>query len=169
MNLAEGTLLYLPVPYWAAFVLLLYRHDLSRLSHPVRDDSSPRNWWSVLTHLGFLNQEQAVRRPGRKKEVLPYVIYLVVSLGLSLSYAVRGFPHLWYCLPIVQGISAISLTAATVQYLGSPPRRAYVDVLRFPRIGSRIRHLRKIPSTKHADNVSRKKVRLGKAGVVQTT
>jgi hypothetical protein len=35
-----------------------------------------------------------------------------------------------------------------MQYLGTPPRRPYVDVLRYPRLGSRIRHLGKIPEGK---------------------
>ena len=47
---------------------------------------------------------------------------------------------------IAQGISAMVLTAATMQYLGPPPRRPYVDVLRYPRLGSRIRHLGRIPA-----------------------
>ena len=33
-----------------------------------------------------------------------------------------------------------------MQYLGTPPRRPYVDVLRYPRLGSRIRHLPKTSS-----------------------
>ena len=71
--------MYLPIPYWAAFLLLLYRHDLSRLFHPVRDDGNLRNWWSVLSHLGIL--DAGVRRPGRTEEILPYVVYLSIRLG----------------------------------------------------------------------------------------
>jgi len=47
---------------------------------------------------------------------------------------------------VVQGASGIILTAATMQYLGAPPRRPYADVLRYPRLGSRIRHLPKVSS-----------------------
>jgi len=138
--------LYQPVPYWIAFVLVLYRHDLSRLILPVRDDGSLRNWWSVLTYLGIL--DAGTRRPSRKKEILPFVVYLSISAGVSLSWTFRLFPLVWYYLIIVQGISGIVLTAATMQYLGQPPRRPYVDVLRYPRLGSRIRHLGKIPEGK---------------------
>ena len=69
MNAAAASFLYLPLPYWAAFYCSWYRHDLSRLFHPVRDDGSLRNWWSVLSHLGIL--DAGVRRPGRTKEILP--------------------------------------------------------------------------------------------------
>jgi hypothetical protein len=82
MNPAEAVFLYLPVPFWAAFVVLLYRHDLSRLTHPVRDDGSLRNWWSVLTYLGIL--DAGMHTPSRRKETLPYVVYLSISAGVSL-------------------------------------------------------------------------------------
>jgi hypothetical protein len=150
MNPAEAVFLYLPVPFWAAFVVLLYRHDLSRLTHPVRDDGSLRNWWSVLTYLGIL--DAGMHRPSRRKETLPYVVYLSISAGVSLSWIFRIFPLVWYYLIIVQGISGIVLTAATMQYLGTPPRRPYVDVLRYPRLGSRVRHLPKVLPVKPADH-----------------
>jgi len=147
MNPAESTFLYLPVPYWAGFTLVLYRHDLSRLTRPVRDDGSLRSWWAVLTYLGLI--AAGTRRPSRRKEILPYVIYLSISAGLSLSWTFRIFPLIWYYLIIVQGISGIVLTVATMQYLGTPSRRPYVDVLRYPRLGSRIRHLPKASSLEH--------------------
>jgi hypothetical protein len=149
MNPPEVVFLYLPIPYWAAFALLLYRHDLSRLLHPVRDDGSLRNWWAVLSYLGIL--DKGPHRPSRKKEILPYVVCLLVSAGVSLSWTLRVFPLVWYCLIIVQGVSGIVLTAATVQYLGAPPRRPFVDMLRYPRLGSRIRHLPKVSSLEQAD------------------
>jgi len=143
MNPAEAPFLYLPIPYWAAFLLLLYRHDLSRLFHPVRDDGSLGNWWAVLSHLGIL--DAGVRKPGRTKEILPYVVYLLISAGVNLSWTLRIFPQDWYFLLVVQGSSGIILAAATMQYLGTPPRRPYADVLRYPRLGSRIRHVAKVP------------------------
>jgi hypothetical protein len=148
VNPAADIFLYLPLPYWAVFVTLLYRHDLSRLFHPFNDNGNVRNWWPVLGHLNLLSKEQAARRPGRMGEFLPYLVYLIASAAVSLSWVPRLFPPLWYYLIIVQGFSAIVLTAATMQYLGQPPRRPYVDVLRFPRLGSRIRHLAKAPTHK---------------------
>jgi hypothetical protein len=144
MNSAEALFLYLPIPCWAASLLLLYRHDLSRLSHSVRDDGSLRNWWSVLSRLGVL--DAGVRRPSRTKEILRNVVYLSLSAGVSLSWTIGVFLQHWYFLVAVQGTSGIILTAATMQYLGTPPRRPYADVLRYPRLGSRIRHLPKVSS-----------------------
>jgi hypothetical protein len=139
MNAAEALVLYMPIPYWTVFLLLLYRHDLSRLFHPVKDDGSLRNWWSVLSHLGILNS--GVPRPGRTREILRTVVYPSLAWGVSLSWTLGVFPQHWYFLIVVQGTSGIILTSATMQYLGTPPRRPYTDVLRYPRLGSRIRHL----------------------------
>jgi hypothetical protein len=144
MNPAEALFLYLPIPYWAASLLLLYRHDLSRLFHSVRDDGSLRNWWAVLSYMGIL--DAGVGRPGSTWEILPYVVYLSLSAGVSLSWTLGEFPQHWYFLIAVQGISGIILTAATMQYLGTPPRRPYADVLRYPRLGSRIRQLPEVSS-----------------------
>ena len=130
------------------FVLLLYRHDLSTLRHPFGDSGSPRAWWVVLNQLGLLTPEQETRIPSRKKEFLPYAVLLVVSLSLSLSWTLRTFPLLWYHLVIVQGIAGAVLSAAVMRYFGSPPRRPYVDVLAYPRLGSRLRHIAKLPREK---------------------
>jgi hypothetical protein len=148
MNPAEGIFLYTPIPYSAAFVLLLYRHDLSRLRHPFRDDGTPRTWWVVLNHLGLLTTQQAARIPSRKRESLPYAVLLSVSSVLSLSWLLGAFPLLWYYLVIVQGVAGIVLSAAAVRHFGSSPRRHYVDVLTYPRLGSRLRHLAKLPTEK---------------------
>jgi len=144
MNPAEAIFLYLPLPYWGIFLLVLYRHDLSRLFHSFRDDGSMSNWWSVSNHLCLLDPEKATRKHGRR-DYLPYLVYLGASLAVSLSWVLRIFPPIWYYLIIVQGVSAIVLTAAALQYIGPPSRRPYVDALRYPRLGSRIRHLGKVP------------------------
>jgi hypothetical protein len=148
MNPAEALFLYTPVPCWGAFVALLYRHDLSRLRHVFRDRGGARIWWRVLNQLGLLNSEQTSKMPGRTRQFLPYLVCVVASSVVSLSWILRVLPPLWYYLVIDQGLAAIILTAATMQYLGAPPRRPYVDVLRYPRLGSRIRHLGKLSTPK---------------------
>ena len=138
-----GLLLYEPFPYFALAVLAVYRHNLSRLFHPVRDNGDLRNWWYVLGRVGLIDQE-AIQRPSLKREVLPYFACSVGAAAVSLSWLVRLFPLSWYDLVLVQAISGSILAAAAVRYLGAPPRRPFVDVLRYPRLGSRIRHLPKV-------------------------
>ncbi|MDG7006654.1 MAG: hypothetical protein JRN06_00250 [Nitrososphaerota archaeon] len=145
MNSAEVLVLYLPVAYWGAFILLLYRHDLSRLLNPFRDQNGLRGWWSVLLSLGLLSPEQAALKPGGRGQALPYAAYLIVGGGLSLAWIIPAFPHDWYYLLGIQAASGVVFVMATVKHLGPPPRRPYVDVLRYPRLGSRVRHLQPPP------------------------
>ena len=171
MNPAEGVFLYTPIPYFAIFVLLLYRHDLSRLRHPFRDDGSPRTWWVVLNHLSLLTAEQVAHTPSRRRELIPYAGFLSVSLILSLSWALRAFPVVWYSLVIVQGIAGIIIGTAAMRYLGAPPRRPYVDTLRYPRLGSRIRHFVSLTKGKRQRKatVNEENEQSDTAGVVQNT
>jgi hypothetical protein len=136
-------LLYEPFPYFALAVLAVYRHDLSRLFHPIRDKGDLRNWWYVLGRVGLIDQE-AIRRPSVKKEVLPYVASLIGAAAVSLSWLLRLFPPFWYAMVLVQAVSGSILAAAAVRYLGPPPRRPFVDVLKYPRLGSRVKHLPKV-------------------------
>ena len=134
MNPAEIEFLYLPVFYWGASVLFLYRHDLSRLRHPFRDLGDSRNRWAAH----------------------PFAPYMVLAAAISLSWVVPGFPRQWYFLLTAQGTSGLVLTMATVRHLGPPPRKPYADVLRYPRLGSRIRHLQvPVQSTKSEESKSR--------------
>jgi hypothetical protein len=141
MNAIEFLLLHLPIPYWFAAVLYLYRHDLAVVFHPVRDEGSPRNWWLVLTYLGLLNGK-GKHKPSRRSEFLPYAVILLLAALASLFSILRPSP--WYFLILVQGASGLMLTSFTMLYVGSPSPRPYLDVLIYPRIGSRVRHLRKI-------------------------
>jgi len=154
MNLAEVVFLYTPVPYWGMLVLVLYRHDLSRLFHPFKDDGSPIKWWSVLNHMSLLGTAQSARRPRNIRRVLPHLVLFAIAAAVSLSWTFHLFPPSYYYLIIVQGISAIILTASAMRYLGQPPRRPYVDVLRYPRLGSRTRHLGNVPADKRENEPS---------------
>ena len=114
MNPAEVEFLYLPVFYWGAFVLLFYRHDLSRLTRPFRDRSGSTRWRSVLLSLGLLSAEQAIQRPGRGREILPLLTYLLAAASLSLVWVVPVFPSTWYFLASIQVASGLVLTMGTV-------------------------------------------------------
>lgn len=145
MNPAEAPFLYLPVFYWGAFVLFLYRHDLSRLTHPFRDRSGLRRWWSIFLRTGLLSPEQATRKPRKVRQIIPLLACVIAASGLSLAWTIPAFQSNWYCLAALQVVSGVVLTMGTVWHLGPPPRRPYADVLGYPRLGSRIRHLQVPP------------------------
>jgi hypothetical protein len=156
MNPAD-ILSYSPFPYWIGSVLAIYRHDLSRLFHPVRDNGSLRNWWYVLGYLGLLGHD-AASRPSVNNDALPYVVYSVGAVIASLSWLFRLFPPSGYYLVLIQAVSGLLLTTATMRYLGPPPRRPYVDVLRYPRLGSRVRHLPKTSTFKGKNHESQRPI-----------
>ena len=144
MNPIGTVFLYLPFPYWVAFVLILYGRDLSRLRHPVRDDGSTGNWWAVLNQLGLLDDYHATRK-GRSNGGLG--LYLAVpsaSFGLSVACTLHYLPSPWYLPVLIQAAAGIVMTAVTVRHVGAPPGRYYKDFLAYPRLGSRISHLAKL-------------------------
>jgi hypothetical protein len=145
MNAIQLILLYFPFPYWGAFVLLLYRHGLSRLRHPVRDDGSLGNWWAVLNQLGLLNGRLATRRRRRHRSLAFYLAVPSASFGLAMaSTTFHLIPSAWYFLVLIQASGGVILTVATVRRVGPLPQRLYKDFLPYPRLGSRIAHLAKL-------------------------
>lgn len=145
MNTIQVVLLYFPFPYWAALVLLLYRHGLSRLRHPVREDGSLGNWWAVLNQLGLLNGRLATRRRRSRRGLAFYLA--VPSASITLAIASTTFhllPSAWYFLVLIQAAAGVILTVATVRRVGPLPQRLYKDFLPYPRLGSRIAHLAKL-------------------------
>ena len=92
MNAGASIFLYTPLPYWGIFLLVLYRHDLSRLFHPFKDDGSPIKWWSVLNHMSLLGTAQSARRPRSIRRILPYLVLFAISAVVSLSWTFRLFP-----------------------------------------------------------------------------
>ncbi len=136
--------LYSPFPYWAIATFLAYRHDLSRFIHPMRDHGNLKAWWSVCRYLGLIDQIR-VPEPSARRGVIPFVACLLASAVASLSWTLRAFPLVWYYLLLAQAMSGLILFAATFWYLGPLPSRPYADALAYPRLGSRIRHLAKVP------------------------
>jgi hypothetical protein len=146
MNTLGAVFLYLPFPYWAAFVLILYGRDLSRLKHrhPVRDDGSTGNWWAVLNQLGLLDDHHATRKGRSNGSLGLYLAVPSVSFGLSVACTLHYLPSTWYLLVLIQAAAGIVMTAVTVRHVGPPPGRYYRDFLAYPRLGSRISHLAKL-------------------------
>jgi hypothetical protein len=144
--------LYSPFPYWAVFTLLAYRNDLSRFVHPFRDSHSLRAWWSVCRYLGLIGQVD-VPRPSSRRDHIPVLTAPIAAAAVSLSWGSGFFPPVWYNLLVAQATSGLILSVATARYLGPLPSRPHADALRYPRLGSRIKHLPKLPdSGSHQDD-----------------
>ncbi len=138
--------LYSPLPFWAISTFIAYRHDLTRLIHPMQEHGSLKTWWSVCGYLGLVDRA-VVPEPSARRETVRYIALLLASAAVSLSWMLRAFPLVWYYLLLSQAVSGLILFGATFRYLGPLPSRPYTDALPYPRIGSRIRHLAKVPKT----------------------
>jgi hypothetical protein len=132
--------LYTPVPYLVAIYLAAYRHDLFRVARPVRDIAGRKEWWSVCTYLGLVSAN--VREPKRRLWKSPLFWTALVCLSISVSWAVVRVPLAWYYLCLIQAIAALPPFILLARTIGPVPFRPYRDVLPFPRLGTRIRHLK---------------------------
>ncbi|MDG7009138.1 MAG: hypothetical protein JRN06_13090 [Nitrososphaerota archaeon] len=134
--------LYTPVPYLAAMYLVTYRHDLGRLAKPFRDCSSESEWYSVCRCLGLAGVD--LRPP--EKPLLGSTRNLLLLIASLTIYAASGYASslllAWYYLCAIQAAVAAPLFVLLVlNWTGPFPFKPYRDVLPYPRLGTRIRHL----------------------------
>lgn len=143
MNGILWLFLYTPLPWLAVMYIVAYRHDLARVVKPFKDHDDLSAWWSVCTYLGLIKASagRPARRLLRSKSLLAVLVILSLSLILAL---VHDSPE-WYFLALLQAGSSLALLLILVNRIGPLPAKPYRDVLPYPRLGTRIRHLRKIP------------------------
>lgn len=132
---------YTPLPWLVAMYVAAYRHDLGRLAKPFRDHDDLRAWWSVCRYLGLIKAESP--RPARKLWRSKFLLTILVILGITLILPFARVSLEWYYLTILQAASALALFLILVSRIGPLPTRPYKDVLPYPRLGTRIRHLEK--------------------------
>ena len=138
MNEVSWLFVYTPLPWLAAMYVAAYRHDLARIARPLRDHASLNDWWSVCGHLGLVSAD--ARRPSRRVPEVRLLLALVSSAVVSLLW-LAPVPLAWYYLVAMQAASALPLFLLMVYRVGPLPFKPYRDVLPYPRLGSRVRHL----------------------------
>ncbi len=139
MNGIGWLFVYTPLPWLAAVYVAAYRHDIVRLTKPFKDCTDLTAWWTVCTHLGLIKAD--VPRPARKvwesKTLLALLAIALVSVIGPLFLAPLG----WYYVVLCQIASAVGAFPVVVNRIGPLPSRPYADVLPYPRLGTRVRHL----------------------------
>lgn len=141
MNGVGWLFVYTPLPWLASMYVAAYRHELSRFTKPFKDHDNLQTWWSVCRHLGLIEggATQPARRVWKSKPLLALLAIAFVSLIGPLILAQLG----WYYLVLCQIASALGLFLVLVDRIGPLPSRPYTDVLPYPRLGTRVRHLGK--------------------------
>jgi hypothetical protein len=131
-----------PIPYLTAMYLVAYRHDLGRLARPFHDLPANRaNWYAVCRTLELVGTE--VKPPaappmgGTRNLVL---LTASASIFVVSIFTSQVLP--WYYLCALQALVALPLFVILVANRTGPfPSKPYRDVLSYPRLGTRVRHL----------------------------
>lgn len=131
--------LYTPIPYLATMYVVAYKNDLGRISRPIRDRAGRREWWLVCRYLDLIGAD--VRKPGRKPWYTPLLVAALATSMLSLSWTVIPVHLSWYHLCFLQILAALPMLLLLGIITGPVPYRMYRDVLPYPRMGTRLRHL----------------------------
>jgi hypothetical protein len=132
--------LYTPIPWLAGMCFTAYRHDLTRLVRPFRDHARLSDWRSVCGRLSLTKPGTVTSNNGRRFSRRLLVLY--GSVQISLLWALVPDPMAWYDLIVLQVTAAFPLfVSIRMTWAGPFPHRPYRDVLPYPRLGTRIRHL----------------------------
>jgi len=143
--------MYSPIPQFFIIYLAAYRQELSRFLMPFHEHASTNDWRKVLKALGVeaILPEKGPEYGCDKRLILSLGITAILSVSITLTMvfvlqkALQLPPLFRVALSILsQFIPAFYLFAFISRwYLGplpNPPKRM---LLRYPRLGSRIRHL----------------------------
>src|SRR2546422_7823149 len=132
--------LYTPLPWLAAMYAAAYRRDLARVLRPFRDHAHLTEWWSVCMSLGLIKSN--IKRPAENRWEPRTFFAVLASASISLLWLVIPMAFAWYHLCALQACSALPLFLILHRRLGPLPYKPYRDFLLYPRLGTRIRHLK---------------------------
>jgi hypothetical protein len=143
--------MYSPVLQFFIIYLATYRHEVGRFLRPFHEHASINDWRKVLNALGVeaILPEKGPECDSDKRLILAFGITVILSFTFTLAtiFALKETPQLpplfRVALPILFQFIPASYFFAFIsrRYLGpllNPPKRMF---LRYPRLGSRIRHL----------------------------
>jgi len=143
--------MYSPVLQFFVIYLAAYRQELSRFLRPFHEHASINDWRKVLNALGVeaILPEKGPEHDGDKRLILTFGITVILSVSITLTMVfvlqkIPSLPPLFrVALPILFQFIPASYFFAFISkgYLGPLPNLPKGMLLRYPRLGSRIRHL----------------------------
>ncbi|MDG7022973.1 MAG: hypothetical protein JRN45_00470 [Nitrososphaerota archaeon] len=158
-------LYYTPLIWWLVVYFFLFRHELSRLLHPIRERRGLKDWVAVLSDLRLIDSASpALQEEGKEKwwrksrtthlllsSLVLWLSAVLVSNFVDISQTLPGgFPYglLKALLPslflfALQALPAIPLIILTYRYCGPRPVKKEEMQLSKNRKGSLIRYLDK--------------------------
>ena len=143
--------MYSPVLQFFIIYLAAYRQELSRFLRPFHEHVSVNDWRKVLNALGVeaILPEKGPEHGSDKRLILSLGITVILSVTITLTMVLAlqkalQLPPLFRValLILFQFIPASYFFAFICKrYLGPLPNQPRRMLLRYPRLGSRIRHL----------------------------
>jgi hypothetical protein len=143
--------MYSPVLQFFIIYLAAYRHEVGRFLRPFHEHASIDDWRKVLKALGVevILPERGPECDSDKRLILSLGITVILSVSITLTmvFALQKIPSLPPLFRVALSILSQFIPASYFfafickWYLGplpNPPKRM---LLRYPRLGSRIRHL----------------------------
>jgi hypothetical protein len=150
MSAAEP-LLFTPLVQFLVLYALVYRHEPSRLAHPLKEKTGARAWAQALAQIGLVKPGMEVPPDTRTRKRVFEMILLTALLTalcpvfflpavLALIPALAGFKDL--ALFLLQFIPAsFFLACLRLIYLGPLPIHRHRSTLPLPRASSMVRCL----------------------------
>ena len=144
-------LLFTPLVQFLALYALLYRHEPSRLAHPLKEKTGMKAWAQALAQVGLVKPETEVPPDTKTRNRVFEMILLTALLSalcpvfflpavLALIPALAGFKDL--VLFLLQFIPASYFLAGLRRnYLGPLPIHRHRSTLPLPRMSSMVRCL----------------------------
>lgn len=159
---------YTPLSWWLIFYFLAYRHELSRLVHPVRERRGLRDWVAVLARLKLMDAAalapaqrlkmelglKAERRRAGRTKALYLLSFLVLWLSAVLvsKLAIMPQPLAEAALPaLLQLAPAVPLIVATYRRCGAFPFHPIRYHLPSGRKGSLLKYLGRLGREQEAE------------------
>jgi hypothetical protein len=140
-------------PFLQFFIIYLaaYRHEVGRFFRPFHEHASINDWRKVLKALGVeaTHPEKGPECDSDKRLILAFGITVILSVSLTLTmvFALQKIPSLPPLFRVALSILSQFIPASYFfafickWYLGPLPNQPRRMLLRYPRLGSRIRHL----------------------------
>jgi hypothetical protein len=143
--------MYSPVLQFFIIYLAAYRHEVGRFLRPFHEHASINDWRKVLKALEVeaILPEKGPECASDKRLILTFGITVILSVSITLTmvFALQKIPSLPPLFRVALSILSQFIPATyffafiSKWYLGPLPNQPRRMLLRYPRLGSRIRHL----------------------------
>jgi hypothetical protein len=143
--------MYSPILQFFMIHLAAYRHEVGRFLRPFHEHASIDGWRKVLKALGVevILPEKGPEYDSGKRLILTFGIIVILSMIITLTmvFALQKTPQLpplfRVALPILSQFIPATYFFAFISkwYFGPLPNQPRRMLLRYPCLGSRIRHL----------------------------